>query len=95
MGVATYIKDEKDAIKEVLLQSGIKVKAAYGPEDLERVGFDYRKDLGDPGEFPFTRSIHPLGPMGHPPRCAREHKSWPSIQNSISGEPTLMLCSLP
>jgi len=61
MGVATYIKDEKDAIKEVILQSGIKVKPVYTPEDLERVGFDYQEDLGDPGEFPFTRSIHPLG----------------------------------
>jgi methylmalonyl-CoA mutase N-terminal domain/subunit len=28
---------------------------------LERVGFDYKTDLGDPGEFPFTRSLHPLG----------------------------------
>jgi methylmalonyl-CoA mutase N-terminal domain/subunit len=61
MGVATYIKDEKDAIKEVILQSGIKVKPVYGPDDLERVGFDYKEDLGDTGEFPFTRSIHPLG----------------------------------
>ena len=61
MGVATYIKDEKDAIKEVILQSGIKVKPVYTPEDLERAGFDYHEDLGDPGEFPFTRSIHPLG----------------------------------
>jgi len=61
MGVATYIKDEKDAIKEVILQSGVKVKPVYTPEDLARVGFDYQKDLGDPGEFPFTRSIHPLG----------------------------------
>ncbi len=61
MGVATYIKDEKDAIKEVILQSGIKVKPVYTPEDLERVGFDYAKDLGDAGEFPFTRSIHPSG----------------------------------
>lgn len=61
MGVATYIKDEKDAIKEVILQSGIKIKPVYTPADLERVGFDYREDLGDPGEFPFTRSIHPLG----------------------------------
>lgn len=61
MGVATYIKDEKDAIKEVILQSGIKVKPVYTPEDLERVGFDYEKDLADPGEFPFTRAIHPLG----------------------------------
>ncbi len=61
MGVATYIKDEKDAIKEVILQSGIRVKPVYTPEDLTRVGFDYKKDLGEPGEFPFTRSIHPLG----------------------------------
>ena len=37
MGVATYIKDEKDAIKEVILQSGIKVKPVYTPEDLELV----------------------------------------------------------
>ena len=59
MGVATYIKDEKDAILEVILQSGIKVKPVYTPEDLERVGFDYEKDLGNPGEFPFTRSLHP------------------------------------
>src|SRR5210317_1271991 len=61
MGVATYIKDEKDAIEEVILQSGIKIKPLYTPEDLERVGFDYQKDLGDTGEFPFTRSIHPQG----------------------------------
>jgi len=61
MGVATYIKDEKDAIKKVVLQSGIEIKPVYTPEDLDRIGFDYQKDLGDPGEFPFTRSIHPLG----------------------------------
>jgi methylmalonyl-CoA mutase N-terminal domain/subunit len=61
MGVATYIKDEKDAIKEVTLQSGIKIKPVYTPDDLERIGFDYQKDLADPGEFPFTRGIHPQG----------------------------------
>ncbi len=61
MGVATYIKNDKDAIEKVLLQSGIEVKTTYTPEDLEKVGFDYAKDLGDPGEFPFTRSLHPQG----------------------------------
>jgi len=61
MGVATYIKDEKDAIKEVTLQSGIEIKPVYTPDDLDRIGFDYQKDLADPGEFPFTRGIHPLG----------------------------------
>jgi len=61
MGVAKYIKDEKDRVLEVILQSGIKIKPHYGPKDLEEVGFDYEKDLGEPGEYPFTRSIHPQG----------------------------------
>jgi len=61
MGVATYIKDEKDAIKEVTLQSGIKIKPVYTPDDLERIGFDYQEDLANPGDFPFTRGIHPMG----------------------------------
>ncbi|MBW1819461.1 MAG: methylmalonyl-CoA mutase [Deltaproteobacteria bacterium] len=61
MGVATYIKDDKDEIQDVILESGIHVKPAYTPEDLERVGFEYGSDLADPGEFPFTRAIHPMG----------------------------------
>ena len=61
MGVAKYQKNDKDAIEEVTYQSGIKVKSVYGPQDLEAVGFDYEKDLADPGQYPFTRSIHPQG----------------------------------
>ena len=61
MGVAKYVKNEKDAIDEVIYQSGIRVKPVYTPQDLDEVGFDYEKDLGDPGEYPFTRSIHPQG----------------------------------
>ena len=61
MGVAKYIKNEKDAVTEVRYQSGITVKPSYGPEDLEEAGFKYEKDLGDPGEYPFTRSLHPQG----------------------------------
>lgn len=56
MGVATYIKNERGEIEEVTLQSGIKVKPVYGPEDLADV--DYERDLGNPGEYPFTRGIH-------------------------------------
>ncbi len=55
MGVATYIKDGED-IKEVILESGIPIKPIYGPEDIK--DFDYREDLNDPGEYPFTRGIH-------------------------------------
>ncbi len=61
MGVAKYIKNEKDAIEEVIYQSGIKVKPVYTPQDLVDVGFDYETDLGDPGQYPFTRSLHPQG----------------------------------
>jgi methylmalonyl-CoA mutase N-terminal domain/subunit len=61
MGVAKYVKNEKDVVDEVIYQSGIRVKPVYTPQDLEDVGFDYEKDLGDPGEYPFTRSIHPQG----------------------------------
>jgi methylmalonyl-CoA mutase N-terminal domain/subunit len=61
MGVAKYVKNEKDAVKEVIYQSGIHVKPVYTPKDLEEIGFEYEKDLADPGSYPFTRSLHPLG----------------------------------
>jgi methylmalonyl-CoA mutase, N-terminal domain len=38
------------------------VEALYTPQDLEAIGFDYLKDLGFPGEYPFTRGT---GPNGH------------------------------
>jgi methylmalonyl-CoA mutase N-terminal domain/subunit len=37
--------------------SGIEVKTVYGPRDP--AGFDPKKDLGNPGEFPFTRGVYP------------------------------------
>ncbi len=61
MGVAKYTKDELDRITDVRLQSGIHVKPVYGPGDLEQAGFSYEQDLGDPGQYPFTRGIHGLG----------------------------------
>ncbi|AFM24541.1 acyl-CoA mutase large subunit family protein [Desulfomonile tiedjei] len=61
MGVAKYIKNEKDAVEKVIYQSGIEVKPVYGPQDLEAVGFNYEQDLADPGQYPFTRNIHPQG----------------------------------
>ena len=61
MGVARYIKDDKDRIDDVVLQSGIHIRPLYTEDDLKEIGFDYRKDLGNSGEYPFTRGIHPLG----------------------------------
>lgn len=37
--------------------SGIDVKRLYTPEDLKE--FDYIKDLGFPGTYPFTRGVQP------------------------------------
>jgi methylmalonyl-CoA mutase, N-terminal domain len=61
MDVARYIKDDKDAVQDVILSSGIHVKEKYGPEDLDAIGFDYAKDLGEPGVYPFTRNNFPGG----------------------------------
>ena len=36
--------------------------ALYTPDDI--AGLDYARDLGDPGEFPYTRGIHPTGYRG-------------------------------
>jgi methylmalonyl-CoA mutase, N-terminal domain len=44
-------------VKNVMLNAGIPVKPVYGPEDLQ--GIDPARDLGRPGEYPFTRGIHP------------------------------------
>jgi methylmalonyl-CoA mutase N-terminal domain/subunit len=45
------------ALRDVTYLDGISIKPVYGPGDL--AGFDYARDLGDPGEYPFTRGIHP------------------------------------
>ena len=37
--------------------SGIELPVDFNPENTEPV--DYKKDLGAPGEFPFTRGIYP------------------------------------
>jgi methylmalonyl-CoA mutase, N-terminal domain len=42
--------------------SGRPIERLYTAEDL--VGFDYRRDLNDPGAFPYTRGIHPTGYRG-------------------------------
>jgi methylmalonyl-CoA mutase N-terminal domain/subunit len=43
-------------LREVVLESGIKVKPIYGPEDV--ADLDDERDIGEPGAYPFTRGIH-------------------------------------
>ena len=37
--------------------SGLETKTFYGPEDL--AAGDWERDPGFPGQYPFTRGIHP------------------------------------
>ncbi|MBI3697778.1 MAG: methylmalonyl-CoA mutase family protein [Acidobacteria bacterium] len=48
--------------REFTTLSGTPVKCLYTPADLD--GFEPARDLGDPGEFPYTRGIHPTGYRG-------------------------------
>ncbi|HEY6291815.1 MAG TPA: methylmalonyl-CoA mutase family protein [Terriglobia bacterium] len=56
--------------------SGVPVQPLYTPDDL--ADFDYRRDLGDPGEYPFTRGIH---------RTMYRGKLWTMRQFSGFGSP--------
>ena len=51
-------KSKPDDLKDVVLESGINVKPVYGPKDIEDL--DFEREIGQPGEYPFTRGIHPL-----------------------------------
>ncbi len=39
--------------------SGLAIDPLYGPEDLQEAGLDSQRDLGYPGEFPYTRGVQP------------------------------------
>jgi len=45
--------------RKFLTNSGIIVDALYGPDSLEKRGYDYEKDLGAPGTYPYTRGLTP------------------------------------
>jgi methylmalonyl-CoA mutase, N-terminal domain len=44
--------------------SGIALKRIYTPEDV--IGLDYDKDLGMPGNYPYTRGVYPTMYRGRP-----------------------------
>jgi len=52
-----YLKAYYDKPESARTWSGYEVKEIYTPAD--RAGQDYRRDIGDAGQYPFTRGIHP------------------------------------
>jgi methylmalonyl-CoA mutase N-terminal domain/subunit len=43
-------------MREARLHAGTPIKPVYGPDDL--AGRDHDRDIGRPGEYPYTRGIH-------------------------------------
>lgn len=55
--VAKTLVKNKERSEQFTTTSGIPIERVYTPAELE--GFDYEKDLGMPGQFPFTRGVQP------------------------------------
>ncbi|MDA4131462.1 MAG: methylmalonyl-CoA mutase family protein, partial [Thaumarchaeota archaeon] len=53
--------ERKDVFENL---SGIPLQRVYTPQDLKDI--DYSKDLGLPGEFPYTRGVYPTMYRGRP-----------------------------
>ena len=47
-----------------ITQSGLPIDPVYGP--ASRDGWDPAVELGEPGEFPFTRGVYPSMYTGRP-----------------------------
>jgi len=50
--------------RDFTTMSGRPVRRVYEPADIAAV--DYKRDLGAPGEYPFTRGVHATGYRGKP-----------------------------
>lgn len=55
--VAREVARTPELRAEFTTESGIPVKRLYTPLDLE--GIDYTDEIGFPGEYPYTRGVHP------------------------------------
>jgi len=60
MTASADIPPERDDVSVKLSRtatwSGIETEASYGPADVAAT--DYARDLGDPGQYPFTRGAY-------------------------------------
>src|SRR6516225_7755772 len=57
--VAEPAKKDTEGQRSVTTSSGRPVRRVYVPADVARL--DYSRDIADPGDFPYTRGIHPTG----------------------------------
>ena len=62
------LEQRKEQKKEFKTKSGLTVKRLYSPIDLKERDWDYLKDSGFPGEYPFARGEIPAMYRNVPPR---------------------------
>ena len=59
-GVSDSALNHRPERKEKFMTDiGLEVERVYTPLDLQQVHFDYKEDLGFPGQYPYTRGITP------------------------------------
>jgi methylmalonyl-CoA mutase N-terminal domain/subunit len=56
--IQAHIEDVSVKLSRTATWSGIETKASYGPQDI--ADLDYERDLGEPGQYPYTRGAYPL-----------------------------------
>ena len=57
--LAPVVKRYPEREEQFQTESDIELETVYTPHDLEADGFDYHRDLGYPGEYPYTRGVQP------------------------------------
>lgn len=56
LDVNAHLEDVSVKLSRTATWSGIETQASYGPEDI--AGTDYARDLGEPGQYPYTRGAY-------------------------------------
>jgi len=55
---------DREGRERFVTTSGRPIERLYDPGDIAAI--DYERDIGWPGEYPFTRGVHPTGYRGRP-----------------------------
>ncbi len=55
--VQTASEEDYSHTQETVLDSGIRIKKLYTPQDTAHLS--YEREIGDPGKFPYVRGIYP------------------------------------
>jgi methylmalonyl-CoA mutase, N-terminal domain len=82
----SWLKENPERRERFVTDVGLEVERLYTPLDLERTGFHHDRDLGFPGDYPFTRGITPsmyrsnpflvsvYSGFGTPAQCNKRYK---------------------